>query len=33
MKGEFLPFILKFPVFIGIPGEQMKGEGKIVFRF
>ena len=28
MKGEFLPFTLRLPVFIGIPGEKMKGEGQ-----
>ena len=27
MKGGLLPFILEFPVFIGISGEKMKGEG------
>jgi len=27
MKGAFLPFTLRPPVFIGIPGEKMKGEG------
>lgn len=27
MKGAFLPFTLKPPVFIGILGEKMKGEG------
>ena len=28
MKGAFLPFTLKPPVFIGILGEKMKGEGQ-----
>lgn len=28
MKGAFLPFTLRPPVFIGISGEKMKGEGK-----
>ena len=28
MKGAFLPFTLRPPVFIGIPGEKMKGEGQ-----
>ena len=28
MKGAFLPFALRPPVFIGIPGEKMKGEGQ-----
>jgi hypothetical protein len=27
MKGAFLPFTLRPPVFIGILGEKMKGEG------
>jgi len=27
MKGAFLPFALRPSVFIGIPGEKMKGEG------
>ena len=27
MKGWILPFILKFPLFIGILDEKMKGEG------
>lgn len=26
-EGGLLPFILEFPVFIGISGEKMKGEG------
>jgi len=28
MKGAFLPFTLRPPVFIGILGEKMKGEWK-----
>ena len=27
MKGGFAPFTPEIPVFIGIPREQMKGEG------
>ena len=33
MKGGFAPFTPETPVFIGIPREQMKGEGFLRIPF